>query len=310
MDNYIVKSPVLLLIFNRPDTTAQVFKKIREAKPARLYIAADGARANREDEALKCQQAREIINGVDWECKIKTLYSKENQGCRLAVSSAITWFFEQEEEGIILEDDCLPAKSFFYFCDEMLERYRDDTRIRHISGTNLQSQQQWGEASYYFQESTIIWGWASWRRVWKDYDSELTRYTVPEVEVLINKIFTNRFLAQQWLEIFKALKQKQIDTWDYQLAFLNHFNHGLSISPNRNLISNIGFRPDATHTPDPNNPFANLETLDISELIHPKYIIPEKIVDFNIFAKEFRLEERMKKHYSIRRRFKRWIKGH
>jgi hypothetical protein len=309
MDKYIVKSPVLLLVFNRPDTTAQVLNKIREAKPTKLYVAADGARANREDEALKCQQVREIINEVDWKCDVKTLFRTENQGCRLAVSSAITWFFEQEEEGIILEDDCLPNKSFFYFCDEMLERYRDDTRIRHISGTNLQPQQQWGEASYYFHESTIIWGWASWRRVWKDYDSELTRYTVPEVKSHINKIFANQFLAQQWLEIFKALKQKQIDTWDYQLAFLNHFNHGLSISPNTNLVSNIGFRPDATHTPDPDNPFSNLESSELSELIHPKYIIPEKTVDYKIFAKEFRLEERRKKHYSIRRRFKRWIKG-
>ncbi|MFP5079126.1 nucleotide-diphospho-sugar transferase [Pedobacter sp. JCM 36344] len=309
MDNYTVKSPVLFLIFNRPDTTAQVFNKIREVKPSILYLAADGARANLPDEELRCKQARKIINQIDWECEVKTLFRTENQGCRLAVSSAITWFFEQEEEGIILEDDCLPSTSFFHFCDEMLKRYRYDTRVRHISGTNLQSQQQWAEASYYFHESTIIWGWASWRRVWKDYDSELTRYTLPEVESRINKIFDDQFLAQQWLEIFKALKQKQIDTWDYQLAFLNYFNHGLSISPNRNLVSNIGFRPDATHTPDPNNQFANLKTSELGQLIHPKYILPEKQIDYNIFAKEFKLEERSKKHYSIRRRFKRWIKG-
>lgn len=309
MDNYIVKSPVLFLIFNRPDTTKEVFEKIREVKPSKLYIAADGARNDRPEEASKCEQARDVVNQIDWVCDVKTLFRSENQGCRLAVSSAITWFFEHEEEGIILEDDCLPANSFFYFCDEMLEKYRDDLRIRHISGTNLQSNKQWGEASYYFHESTIIWGWASWRRIWKEYDSELNAYSIPEVESRINNLFEDEFLAQTWLEIFKAIKLKQIDTWDYQLAFLNHFTHGLSISPNQNLVSNIGFRSDATHTPDPTNPFANLKTSELSELTHPKYMIPQKEVDYGIFSKEFKLEERRKKHYSYRRRFKRWIKG-
>ncbi|MBC7566519.1 MAG: nucleotide-diphospho-sugar transferase [Pedobacter sp.] len=309
MENYTVKSPVLFLIFNRPDTTLKVFNKIREVKPAVLYVAADGPRTNVSDEALKCKQTREIINQVDWKCEIKTLFRAENLGCREAVATAITWFFEQEEEGIILEDDCLPAISFFYFCDQMLDRYRDDSRIRHISGSNLQPERHWGDSSYYFHESTIIWGWATWRRVWNDYDSELKAYTISEVESRINNIFDDKFLAQQWLSVFKDLKEKKLNTWDYQLSFINHFNNGLSISPNKNLVSNIGFRPGATHTPDSNDLFSNLPTAELSSLTYPKYLVPEKEVDYNIYAKEFKLEERRKKHYSLRRRFKRWLQG-
>lgn len=309
MTNYQTKSPVLFLIFNRPDTTLQVFNQIRLAKPKRLYIAADGARKNQLNDAVLCEKAREISTKIDWECDLKTLFRKENLGCKNAVSSAIDWFFEQEEEGIILEDDCLPSSSFFSFCDQMLERYRADSRIRHITGSNLQLGQAWGEASYYFSRITAVWGWASWRRVWKEYDKDLLQYNETEVQHQLNNIFSDTFLEYQWMKVFKALKANEINTWDYQLALINYFNNGLSVTPNVNLISNIGFRADATHTPDSGFVYSQLPLEEIGEMVHPQYYLPETEADNFIFNKEFRLDEIKKKHFSLRRRFKRWLKS-
>ncbi|MBE9598805.1 nucleotide-diphospho-sugar transferase [Pedobacter sp. MC2016-24] len=308
MKSYQLNSPLLFLIFNRPDTTLEVFEMIKKVKPSRLYIAADGPRRNKAMEANLCIESRAILSRIDWDCEVKTLFRNENLGCKLAVSTAIDWFFEQEEEGIILEDDCLPALSFFYFCDQMLEKYRKDERIRHISGCNLHSGKTWGEASYYFTESTNIWGWASWRRVWKDYDRDLVQYQESDVRAQLSKIFYDDFLAEQWINIFKELKADKINTWDFQLAFLNYFNHGLSVNPNVNLITNIGFRADATHTPNPNAPYSRLPLHEMTEITHPKYMLAEKQADYEVFQKEFHLEERRKKHFSYRRRFKRWLK--
>lgn len=302
------KSPVLFLVFNRPDTTLKVLNEIREARPSKLYIAADGPRKGNEQDIRLCKETLAVVSNIDWDCEVKTLFREKNLGCKEAISSAITWFFEQEEEGIILEDDCLPAKSFFYFCDEMLDRYRDDKRIRHITGTNMQLGQTWGDASYYFGLATNVWGWASWRRVWNDYDKDLSKYEAAEVEHQLRNIFEDEFLAAQWFSIFKKLKLKEIDTWDYQLTLINYFNHSLSVNPNVNLIRNIGFRADATHTPDPNATFANLALQEITAITHPKYFLPEKAADYFTFNKELNLDERRRKHYSLRRRFKRWLK--
>lgn len=306
--NYITKSPVLFLIFNRPDTTQRVFNEIRAAKPPRLYIASDGPRIDRENDVLLCQEALSIVQLIDWECKVERLVRPDNLGCKHAISSAIDWFFENEEEGIILEDDCLPAKSFFYYCDTLLEKYRLDTRIRHIAGANLQGGKKWGDASTYFTNQTHVWGWASWRRVWKDYDKELSRYEEDEVADKMSNIFTDPFVIADWARIFKELKAGKIDTWDYQLAFLNYFNHGLSINPNVNLISNIGFREDATHTLALESPYANVPLQEISEITIPKYILPEKKADYAVLEYDFNLKERWRKHNLLRRRFKRWLK--
>lgn len=308
MKPYNVNSPLLFLIFNRPDTTQEVFQQIRAAKPSRLYIAADGPRSSHPADVNLCQEAKAVVSLIDWDCEVSTLFREENLGCKIAVSSAVTWFFEQEEEGIILEDDCLPSNSFFYFCDQMLDTYRLDDRVRHIGGSNLHLGKTWGEGSYYFAESTSVWGWASWRRVWKDYDRDLQQYNLSEVSDQLKKIFPDAYLAEIWAGIFNELKENKINTWDYQLAFINYFNHGLSVNPNVNLISNIGFRADATHTPDPNSIFSKRPLEEIKEIRHPKYFLPEKDADYSIFQKEFHLEERRKKHFSLRRRFKRWLK--
>jgi hypothetical protein len=306
---YKTQSPILFIIFNRPDTTQRVFDKIKEAQPQRLYVAADGPRATKPAEAEMCEQVRAIIKQVDWPCDVKTLFRDSNLGCKHAVSSAIDWYFENEEEGIILEDDCLPANDFFRYCDTMLERYRYDTRIRHVGGCNLQMGKKWGDASYYFSNMTHVWGWAGWRRVWKEYDKELSRYHSNEVRPQLETIFSDKFIVDTWEELFNHVKGGRIDTWDYQLGFLNFFNNSLSVIPNVNLISNIGFGENSTHTTDANSLNANLPLGKLGDITHPLYVLPQKGADLFTLRYDFNIEARWKKYNRPKYKVKRWFKG-
>ena len=168
--------PVLFLIFNRPDTTALVMEAIRAARPARLYVAADGPRPGCPGDAERCAEARRVVTAVDWPCQVKTLFRETNLGCRKAVSSAIDWLFACEEEGIILEDDCVPTSDFFSFCGELLERFRDDKQIMAICGSCYAEAEPNYRASYYFSYYADPWGWATWRRAWRLYDGDLSRW--------------------------------------------------------------------------------------------------------------------------------------
>jgi len=309
MKNYQTQSPVLFLVFNRPDTTEAVFREISLARPPRLYLAADGPRPNRLAEHELCEQTKLLLENIKWDCEVKRLYRDTNLGCRNAVSSAIDWFFEYEEEGIILEDDCLPAPDFFKFCDEMLLKYRFDTRIRHIAGSNHHFGHRWGTESYYFAKQTHVWGWATWKRVWKDYDKTLNLYTDSEAEKYLDSIFQDPFVAAEWKKIFKEVKSGHIDTWDYQLALINFFNNSLSINPNVNLIRNIGFREDGTHTKIEDSPYANMALQEIGLISHPKYILPENEADYAIYRKIFDLDAKWKNKNLLRRRFKRWLRA-
>jgi hypothetical protein len=309
---YIVQSPVLFLVFNRPDTTRRVFQQIKAARPSRLYISADGPRPEKPSDLLLCREVRNIVSDIDWDCSIHTIFNDENRGCKLAVSSAIDWFFSQEEEGIILEDDCLPASSFFYFCDQLLEKYRSDNRIYSITGSNAQNGQTRGSASYYFSQLSNIWGWASWRRIWKLYDKDLHRYSEEFAISYLKNNFQDPLLTDYWLDIFKRLKRKEIDTWDQQFQLMTFFENGLCITPNVNLISNIGFGGDATHTFNPQDYSANKPTREISSITDPAEILPDREADYFLFNHEFRLDERrqkMEKDKLLRRRFKRWLRA-
>ncbi|MGY4537519.1 hypothetical protein ACVW0P_001938 [Mucilaginibacter sp. UYNi724] len=306
---YLTQSAVLFIVFNRPDTTERIFAKIREATPPRLYIAADGPREQRPGEDLLCEQTRAIASKVDWPCEVKTLFRDTNLGCKNAVSSAIDWFFAHEEEGIILEDDCLPNNDFFRYCDVMLERYRHDTRIRHIGGANLQYGKKWGDASYYYSNMTHVWGWAGWRRVWNDYDKELGRYQVADVRAKLETIFDDRFAVDTWFETFVKVKAGEIDTWDYQYAFLNFFNNSLSVIPNYNLISNIGFGENSTHTRDANNPNANVPLQDLGEITHPLYVLSQKKADYFTLNQDFNLDYRWRRYNKTKRKLKRWVQN-
>lgn len=242
-----MKSAVLFLVFNRPETTLKVFDAIRAAKPPRLYVAADGPRAGRAGDDERCNEVRRIATNVTWPCEIRTLFRDANLGCKVAPSSAITWFFEQEEEGIILEDDCLPSRSFFAYCDELLGRYREDERVFLISGYNKQNEWNADRCDYFFSNYGGISGWASWRRAWRHFDIEMTDLAY----CIENNLFEYLLGEQQGKARRKAMervKRTNIDAWDYQWGFARHKNNGLACVPAKSLIQNIGYGPGATHT--------------------------------------------------------------
>ncbi|WP_285010271.1 nucleotide-diphospho-sugar transferase [Pedobacter faecalis] len=305
---YQVKSPILFLVFNRPEVTKLVFDEIRKAQPSRLYIAADGPRGNRPDETDLCKKVLEIVDQITWPCTVQRLVRMENLGCRDAVSGAIDWFFSNEPEGIILEDDCLPEPDFFRYCDYMLEHFRDDTRFRHVAGCNLQLGKIWNTASVYYSNQTNVWGWASWARVWKDYDKYLSRYEASEVEDQFAKIFSDHFAVEFWVQIFKDLKSGKIDTWDYQLTIINFFNNGLSVIPNVSLIKNIGFGKGATHTLDEANAYSQIETGTLGQITLPKYVLPQKDADFAVTFRELNLKEKWRVYNKPKNRIRRFLK--
>jgi hypothetical protein len=260
---------VLFLIYKRPDTTKQVFEAIRQAKPPRLYVAADGPKAGVPGESEKVRQTRDIVlNGVDWDCEVKTLFRDTNLGCKYGVSEGIDWFFENEKEGIILEDDTLPSQSFFWFCQELLERYRDDERVGQIGGANFQFGIKRGEADYYFSIYNHIWGWASWADRWGKYD--VTLNTI-ENSHFIDNFSENKKFRKYWKNIFSQMKQKKIDTWDYQWTLTMWNSKQLTILPNINLVKNIGFGGGATHT-SVENKFSNLKHNELFLKKHPECI--------------------------------------
>jgi len=303
---YQTKSAVLFVIFNRPDTTGRVFEQIRAARPARLYVAADAPRPGNAADNSLCMQTRAIIDNIDWDCELKTLFNEKNKGCKNSVSAAITWFFDNEEEGIILEDDCLPSNSFFKFCDTLLAKYRDDTRIRHITGCNLQLGKKWGDFSYYFSNRTHVWGWASWRRVWNEYDLHLGKYHEPEIRERLQNIYQDPLVVESWLNIFKDVKAGRVNSWGYPLDFINFFNNGLVIIPNENLVSNIGFGNGATNTLA-ESVYANLPVAEIDEITDPVFILPEKRADLAIINRDFNIDERRRKQKALKHRLKRWL---
>ena len=281
-------TPVLFLIFNRPDKTRQVFDEIKKARPQRLFVAADGPRASVAGEAEKCQATRDVIRQVNWECEVMTLYRDQNLGCGKAVSSAVDWFFEQVEEGVILEDDCLPDQSFFYFCQEMLKRYRDDTRVMHIGGSNFQRGEQVGDGDYYFSRLPHVWGWATWRRAWQRYDVTIHRFPAFEAQRTIEHVFPGQpAIWQRYLTGFRRIYQGEWDNWDPQWIFANFSNHALTILPNRNLISNIGFGEDATELGDKDHPAINRATEEISTLRPPSFMVPHTKADEYTLEKVF-----------------------
>jgi len=275
MSNFRLTTPVALIIFNRPETTIRVFEEVRAAKPPKLLVVADGARAHREGEAERVEQARAIIKQVDWDCEVLTNYSEVNLGCRGRVSSGLDWVFETVEEAIVLEDDCLPHPTFFRFCQEMLERYRHDERVGVVAGTNFgQNLQQ--PYSYYFSRYLPITGWASWRRVWKHYD--VTMKIFPEVRDngVLQTLLGEPFLVKYWTKVFESAYQGHETTWDYQFIFAVWMQNMVNVISNVNLITNIGFGADATHVIDPNFPTANVpyEPMEFP-LKHPSYINKE-----------------------------------
>jgi hypothetical protein len=267
-----LNTAVLFLVFNRLDTTKQVFQAIRQAKPPRLYIAADGARESKQGEAENVQVVRDcIMENIDWECDVKTLFRDENLGCKYAVSGAINWFFENEEMGIILEDDCLPSQSFFWFCEELLEKYKNNESIGMISGDNFFIEHQKLKESYFYSYGNI-WGWASWKRVWKNYDVSMKTWGDDIMKDSLKLFLNNEKIFNSLSKMFDDTYDDKINTWANQFLYSRLINKFLTINPSLNLVKNIGFGKEATHTKG-DDIFSHLKSNNITfPLIHPNNI--------------------------------------
>lgn len=290
--NLSLTTPVLFIIFNRPETTRQVFDAIKKARPTRLYIAADGPRKNKTGEEEKCLQSRKVVEEIDWPCKVKTLFSETNLGCGRGPCTAITWFFEHETEGIILEDDCLPSPTFFRFCTELLERYRHDTRVMEIGGNNFDDDHMDEEEnSYRFSNQIYIWGWATWKRAWKYHDFNMNQFPEIQKKGYLNYSYDSIYARDFYQYVFSKMHTGDDVTnshtiWDYQWQFACKINSGLTIVPNRNLIQNLGFGEQATNTINPRGVGHNLKIESMRfPLQHPEFIMVDTEKDKQVFRK-------------------------
>jgi hypothetical protein len=279
----VTKEPqaILLLVFNRPDTTLRVFDVVRQAKPVRLYIAADGPRPGQEGEKERCEQVRQIAKGVDWPCDVRTLFRDENLGCRRAVSSAIDWFFEQEEAGIILEDDCVPEQGFFRYAEELLERYKEDERVMVIAALHFHGEAHKPSHSYFFSRYGHCWGWASWRRAWQHYDHNMALWPkLRDTDWLLGIGNGSPIFRRYWTAIFDSAYADKVDSWAYRWLFSCWAQNGLAILPSKNLVTNVGFGEAATHTVKGGGPLENLplERLHFP-LNHPSDMVRDVAAD-------------------------------
>lgn len=271
-------TPVLFIGFSRIQTSERVFETIRNARPTKLYFAFDGPRG--PEEAKRCEEVRSLVQRVDWPCEVHTLANDRNMGLRAGLSQAMSWFFEHEEEGIILEDDTLPAPTFFRFCQELLERYRDDQRIWVIMGNNLMSDYPNEEdGSYYFSAHGYgaPWGWASWRRTWNKYDVNIESWPKLRNSPRLHDFFLTRQERREMLSTFDGVHAGHINSWSYQLDMTRVMGHGLNILPNTDLVRNIGFGGDATHTISVKDPRNKDSVQDIGfPLVHPQFLMVDK----------------------------------
>lgn len=267
-----IRTPVAMLVFNRPDLTVRVLEAVRSARPSRLLVVADGPRPDRAGEAEACAKVRAIVDQVDWPCEVEREFSAPNLGCKRRVSSGLDWVFDRADEAIILEDDCIPGPSFFSFCDEILECYRDDDRVMGVTGCNLQFGRRRGAASYYFSRYMHVWGWASWRRAWRHYDIQMAEWPSLREARWLREVFGGWVAAEAWRHLFDLAHAGRVDTWDYQWFFAILRRGGLVVTPNVNLVSNVGTGRGATHTVRDGPQFSQpVESLD-PPLVHPREV--------------------------------------
>ncbi len=269
-----LNTPVAMIVFNRPEPTRRVLAAIAKARPSRLLIIADGPRSNRQEEAERCAEVRQIVSRIDWPCKVDNNFAAENIGCRKRVISGLNWVFSLVEEAIILEDDCLPDPSFFPYCAELLERYRENSHVGLIAGFNYEGSFR-HPYSYYFSPLASIWGWATWRRCWHQYDEHLKGWPEAKRSGLLNRLFPDKKIVAYWESIFDRMHDGAgPNTWDYQWVYTSWSRNWLNILPSTNLVQNIGFGQDATHTKN-SDPLAAIRADTMAfPLRHPSAITP------------------------------------
>ena len=266
-----METAVALLVFNRPNFTARVFDAVARARPRTLFVAADGPREGHSDDERLVLQTRAVLERVDWPCEVLTDYADHNLGCGRRIASGLDWVFDSVPEAIILEDDCLPHPSFFPYCEELLEHYRDNDRVHMVGGTNVLG---WGGPySYHFSRCYHIWGWATWRRAWQHYDYEMRDWLRLRPTSWLDTHLGNRRAAEICSFLFEETYQGRINQWDFQWVFSGWLRDALAILPTVNLVTNIGFGESATHDNDPDHPFADRPAQEmIFPLRHPPEI--------------------------------------
>ena len=285
-------TPVLFLAFNRPEKTKQSFAAIRQAKPTKLYIALDAPRDNKPEDQKLCKAVKKIVLNVDWECETHYLFQEKNLGCSLAGKTAWDWFFSQEDEMIFIEDDGVPCVSFFYYCQELLEKYRHDNRIAYIGGVNYGL--KYGPYSYFFtRQCAATYSMATWKRVYKLYEYNMDSYLfVRDSKTFQNNFcskFSYKFHLQKWDKYICSIKEdKRLNTYDTQMVYLVYKNDMYCIYPNVNMVSNIGLdRGGANNDINPKSKlalkFGNRPRYEISEIIHPKEFFVEKKFEKKMF---------------------------
>jgi hypothetical protein len=283
-------TPILFLIFNRPKETSKSFETIRRVRPKQLFIAADGPRLNKPKDVVLCQQTRSIIKKIDWQCEVKTLFRTDNLGCGQAISQAITWFFEHVEQGIIIEDDCVPNQSFFNFAALMLEKHQNDTQIMHISGTNhlFNTSLTPQNNTYFFSAYNHLWGWATWRRAWHLFDFEMAGWE--QTETYMTPRFLDKAFIQWLFKEFAKAHSKELDTWGWRWTFCVQKNNGLCVTPMVNLVSNIGL--DGVHYKyRHHHHYMPTVELNMKTLIHPR----EMTIDFNLDVQNLDIRQKPSK---------------
>lgn len=280
-------APVVLIVFNRPDLTEKVLNQIAKVRPRLLLVIADGPRPNFPDDNEKCMATRMVIEKVDWECEVIKNYSDYNMGCGLRPMTGLNWVFEKVDQAIILEDDCLPATSFFSFCSELLEKYKNDDRVMMISGTNVAQKWKCASQSYHFSYFGGSLGWASWRRAWRYYDYEMRLWSQEEVRNRIRDVLADeKQYRYRYRDFDRSFKTKNPAWWDYQWCFARYCQSGLTAVSSVNLISNLGFRYDATHSKNTKDPFSNLPLFEMQfPLIHPPAVAVDRSYDKDFFEK-------------------------
>lgn len=288
-----INTPVVMIIFNRYDNAKKVFNQIKKAQPPKLFVIADGPRESKPNEKELCEQTRSIINEVDWPCEVIVNFSETNLGCQQRIVTGLNWVFSQTEEAIILEDDCVPSLSFFYYCEEMLTKYKNDKRIMMISGDNHLFNKTNVLDSYYFTRHVHIWGWATWARAWNSYDLSMSEWPEYRRHNYLSAFFQKKAYLYYWESLFDAYQKKRVASWDGAWVWAVWSEGGLSIAPKKNLIQNIGFSPDATHTTG-DSIYAKLKAEELEfPLEHPEFIVENRPFDNTEMKLRIREEKRL-----------------
>lgn len=285
----VIEAPVLLIVFNRPDTTQLVFEAIREAKPKKLYVSADAPRQGNEVDIVNCNKTKAIVKNVDWDCDVHYQFHEKNLGCGPGPASAISWIFQHEDRAIILEDDCVPAISFFPYCNELLERYKDDNRIWIISGNNYNEERKVGDYSYFISRYGHSWGWATWRRAWNHFDHQMTHFDKFLEQNQIFNAYSDKKQAKYFLKKYYQIysnTQTLSHIWDFQFGFAIISNGGLSIVPAKNLVTNIGYI--GTHSSNKTRFHGRSVDPDFKIEKHPDFILPSSYYDEYHFKKHWK----------------------